>query len=101
GRRVARVLAQSPQPVADVLKHRLEENRAVGLADLFLGLLDAAEPAERLGPCGRRRHPPADVLLGLALDVETDLLVEFFLHAASRKQGFEASEQACHGSSSV
>ncbi len=81
--RVASRFREHARRVAHILEERLDEGDAAGVAARFLGLLLAAERQPGVPPRLVRLDSALDGRLRLALDVQTDLLVEVRLHAAA------------------
>ena len=70
GERVARLLAQAAQPVADVLVEGLDEARQPGVADVVFDPLDAAEELARGAAGGVWRRALAHVFGREHVEVE-------------------------------
>src|SRR5438094_2012663 len=84
------MLAQGAQGVADVLQHRLKARRAARVAAQLFGVLDAAEREACTAECVLGREASADILLGLALDVKAQLVVELALDDVAAQEGAQA-----------
>ena len=67
---------QRAERVACVLQQLIDPDRNPHRARALLDERDVAECAERRGPRVVRRHPAVDVVLGFALEVIADVVVE-------------------------
>jgi hypothetical protein len=100
GHGVAAVLAQTTEPVADVLDRGFRKPREPGIANVFLDAFEAAKELARGTACGDWRHAARDVLRRLHLEMKGELGVELTLHARAAKERTEANEPAWHSSTS-
>ena len=90
----ARAASCGPGRIGEILSELVDEIQPVRLTNLFLVPLNAAERAQRRGAGVARTHAAPDVLGGLSLHVELQLVIELASHAASKHQRPEAHHHA-------
>src|ERR1035437_3284575 len=93
--------AQPAKPVAEILGGAFEPGYAAPVANLFLGLGDAAEFAERGGACVSGFHSLLAKFLFLHGKMEGDFFVQFAVQTVSAKETAQAPPEYPHGSAPI
>lgn len=78
---------EAAECVSQVLREVFQELEAPSVANFFLESLDATERDQRLAPGFFPAHPPAQVRLGLHLEVHAELLSEVLRFTRTEEEG--------------
>ena len=87
------VAAQAAKAVTEIAGGTFEPGHAAAVANVFLGLGDAAEFAEGGGARGGGVHALAAKFLFLHGEVNSDLFVQLAVQAAAAKESAKALEE--------